>query len=214
MKNRPSGTFDDPLDAEPLGRPSGADDQDPPTIPIRDRRSAPRFIFQVPVLLRVGHQSGRGKVHDMSSTGARIENANLEPTEGAKIRLGFRFFENSPPIELNADVVRKTQSGGFCVHFRAVDQRTRRALTTLLPKLGSGRFEQVDSRMYTGELVARLGADVHRACAEAAQAANMPLNDWIKARLRDTALQEMEEARTETSPAPYQGGSSRNPYRR
>ena len=205
---------DDSSDAEipGFGGDAVGPNGEPPTLPMRERRTAPRFIFQVPVLIRIGHQSGRGKVHDMSSTGVRVEKSNLEPTEGARIKLGFRFFENSRPVELGGHVVRKTETGGFCVHFSTLDPRTRRALTTLLPKVATGRFEESSSRLYSGELLTNLGPQLHRACADAASVAGISLNEWIKERLEAEARRALVEARSASEPA--SPGTGRNPYRR
>ncbi len=190
------------------------DEPDAPTgLATRDRRAAPRFFFRVPVVLESGRASGKGFVHDMSSSGARIEGADLKLAEGARVKLGFRFFKDSPPIEIMGNVVRLTESGGFGVHFGKVDPRTRRALSTLLPKVASGRCEEDTARVFSGELVARLGATLHRACAEAAQAAGVPLNEWLTDRLSNITQEELADARKPKS-AVHESGRTRNPYQR
>jgi len=178
-----------------------------------DRRTAPRYIFQVPVTIQAGRAGGKGRVHDMSSSGARIEDADLKCSEGTRVRLRFRFFKDSPPMELSGEVARVTATGGFCVHFGKLDPRTRRALATLLPKVGAGRCEDEPELLFSGELVTNLGPTLHRACVEAARAAGIPLNEWIKGKLAESSQSDLADLR-KPDPPPQRTGPARNPYQR
>ena len=147
--------------------------------PRAHRTTAPRYVFDVPVELEFGRETGAGRIHDISPTGARIESADLRLSEGAKVRLRFRFFDDAPAIDVRGHVVRTTETGGFCVQYDRLDPRIRRALATLLPKVGTGRWRDANETRYTGRLSTPLPPELHRACAEAAAGAGLSLDAWV-----------------------------------
>jgi len=185
---------------EPGHASSDGPDQEPATLPGSDRRVAPRYLIDAPVRIRCGNVCKRGKVRDMSSTGVRIEDIDLQPPEGTRLQLEFSFFKDSPPVPLAGEVVRKTDTGGFCVEFRAVDSRTRAVLRVVLPKVASERTTDEQITTYSGEFVARVGRELHREFGEAARAAGLHVNEWIKDRLRAAAEVDLAEARKRHDP--------------
>jgi hypothetical protein len=144
-----------------------------------DKKRAPRFLFQVPVEIELGRESGRGRVEDMSKSGARIEQPTIHPEPGAKVKLRFGFFKNSPPIAVSGTVVRTTDTGGFGVVFANLDPRTRRALLTLLPKIGTAQPYSPRETRDTETLTLSIPRDVHARCAEAAKKSGRSLNEWL-----------------------------------
>lgn len=159
----------------------------------QDRKTAARFLFRVPVDLEVGRETGQGRIHDMSQTGARVEESTLRPDVGAKLRLRFRFYEHSPPIAVQGKVVRTTETGGFAVTFVSLDARTRAALSTLLPRVGSGRWRDARDGRSTGDLSTPLGPELYARCVEAARNGGVDLNRWVVAAL-ERAVEEADRA--------------------
>ena len=45
---------------------------------------------------------------------------------------------------------------------------------------------------YTGRLVANLGPDLHRSCAEAARVRDLTLAQWMQLRLREAVVRDLE----------------------
>jgi hypothetical protein len=99
-----------------------------------ERRRAER-LHLAGVGIEIGNLCGVGRIHDISSTGARIEDSGLNPPLGALARLLFVLSSDEPAFEMAASVVRGTQTGGFAVEFlkpdprleRLVDEQIRRA---------------------------------------------------------------------------------------
>jgi hypothetical protein len=197
QSGRSKGPLQDP--GEP-GQSAGDADPDPPTLPGMDRRVAPRYLIDAPVRIRVGNVCKSGKVRDMSSTGVRIEDVDLQPPEGTRLQLEFSFFKDSPAVPLAGEVVRKTDTGGFCVEFRAVDPRTKAVLRVVLPKVAGERTYDEQITTYSGEFVARVGRELHREFGEAARASGLQVNEWIKDRLRAAAEADLAEARKKHDP--------------
>ncbi len=166
-------------------------------------RIAPRYRLQVPVRISANHRNGEGTTEDMSASGVRVENSNIKPPDGLKIELKFAFFPNSPPIRISAEVVRTTESGGFCARFYDLDWRMQRVLRAILPTVG-GKVEDSydDTASFSGKLVADLGPELHRDCVLAARSTEMSLKDWIRRELKQAsgkALIAAREAEDHTS---------------
>jgi len=136
-----------------------------------------------------------GTVQDMSSTGARVEGATFEPTEGARVDLELALFQDSEAIRLQAQVVRKTETGGFAVCFLAPDPRTQQLLRAALPKAGKARVLGETESRYSGQFVTQLGSELHRSCAEAAEAQGKTLEEWIRTSLGSASLAAADDVR-------------------
>src|SRR5262245_58213274 len=101
----------------------------------RDKRSAPRYALNVAVECSWAGAVRKGRIQDISSLGARIEQVGVQPAEGTVITLKLALYQNSVPMSLEGRVVRHTDSGGFGVQFVNLDARIERILRTMLPKL-------------------------------------------------------------------------------
>jgi len=204
QSGRSKGAHPDP-DESGGGAGNAAADRGHASPPMSDRRVAPRYLIEAPVRVRSGTVSKMGRVRDMSSTGVRIEDVDLQPPEGTRLQLEFSFFKDSPPVTLAGEVVRKTETGGFCVKFRTVDSRIRAVLRVVLPKVASERATDEQITTYSGEFVTRVGRELHREFGEAARAAGLQVNEWIKDRLRVAAEADLKEARRKHDPSTCPG---------
>ena len=75
-----------------------------------DQRQDPRFQTRFDALVSSGRQEGAGILVDISRSGARIEDASLQPPIGTKIRI-YVFVQPMSPFELEGHVVRHTETG-------------------------------------------------------------------------------------------------------
>lgn len=172
-----------------------ATQEDPAPSTGAERRVAPRYHFRVPVRLTWSGQSATAMVQDMSSSGARVEEASCDPPEGTRLHLEFSFFVGSASIPLGGEVVRTTETGGFAVRFTNVDARKSELLRVLLPKVASARLEHEEQvSTFSGQLVSNLGPRLHNACHDAARAEGLTLNEWIKAKLQGAATETLAHA--------------------
>jgi len=124
-----------------------------------------------------------GSVRDISSTGARIENAVVVPAEGTQLRLGFSFYASALPVPIHGTVVRHTETGGFAVEFREVDFRTQILLRALLPKFDGGANDGSGARLDVDVSPALL-----EACLKQAEARGLSVTDWVIEQLERVAL--------------------------
>ncbi len=124
-----------------------------------------------------------GAVQDISSTGARIENAAVLPAEGTRLRLGFSFYAYALPVPIHGRVVRHTETGGFAVEFEEVDFRTQILLRALLPKFSADA---------EGTARPHLDVDVSpallEACLKQAEERGISVADWAIEQLERAAL--------------------------
>ena len=157
-------------------------------------------MFDVGVTLRLRDRSGAGRTHDMSVSGVRIEQPTLVPPVGTPIRLKVGLFEDSPPMPLSGRVVRLTVSGGFCVEFDRVTSRSREVLRAVLPRVTAERQSVDPATLLSGELLVTLGRELQWACTQAAQVAQIPVNQWIKGHLQAAAAAELEDAKRSSRP--------------
>ncbi len=102
---------------------------------------APRREVNVPAVFTAGGGvTGNGGVTDLSTTGARIEEPDLFPGVGNSLVLSLSPVPSCTPVKLYAEVVRKTDTGGFCVRFHLADSKQRMLRLMMLshPFLAAG----------------------------------------------------------------------------
>lgn len=163
-----------------------------------NRRSAPRYVLKVPVEILLLGGRGTGTVWDMSTSGARIEHSSCEPVEGERAALQMSFFPGSLPVQLAGTVIRKTELGGFCVHFESLNPRTRQILVRALPKVSSVRADsQEQVSTYSGQMLVSVGAEVQQACIQAAESAGQSLTTWLGEHLKKAASEDLGNAQAD-----------------
>jgi voltage-gated potassium channel len=81
-----------------------------------DRRTAARVPRTSPVFFTSGRIEGQGRLADLSSTGARIEDATADIKPGAPITLTLELSQEGFRFEVKGRVARETP-GGFAVEF-------------------------------------------------------------------------------------------------
>ena len=99
----------------------------------QERRIAPRYRNRYKVVFRTDDEQGSGTLHDISMSGARVEDASMQPKPGTRIRLEFAPRADCLPVEVRAHVVRECGSG-FAVEFSALDPRMKRLLRSLVER--------------------------------------------------------------------------------
>ncbi len=173
----------------PVPRDPVSDDKTATTLHYVDRRIAPRYVFKVPTKVILAYNEGTAMLWDISASGARVEQAGVTPVRGEKLRIEFSFFEDSPPVELKGEVVRISETGGFSMKFLSLSPRMKQILTRLLPKIASSRMQENQLSSFDRRLQANLGPVVYPACADAARAAGVELNVWMKEVLEKAAME-------------------------
>ncbi len=89
-----------------------------------ERRHRPRAIVQFRVHFRSGVFEGRGSLADLSSLGARLEEASSQPQIGAEVELDIELAP-LPKITVKGIVQRRTWDG-FAVSFSGNDPELAR----------------------------------------------------------------------------------------
>lgn len=89
-----------------------------------DQRKHPRFRTRFDVLCAAGQAEGAGVLADISYSGARIEEASLQPELHSDVRL-YVFVQPISPFELIGRVVRHGP-GGFAIEYSVEDAEVRR----------------------------------------------------------------------------------------
>ena len=79
-----------------------------------------RFLFRIPVDYEAGGQCGKGTLIDISSSGALIEEVDLQLSVGAFVEICYKLEAEEMPTLLYGKVSRETESG-FAAEF--VEQR-------------------------------------------------------------------------------------------
>ena len=97
-----------------------------------EKRLEQRFKLRIPVDYEICGIQRKGLLWDISTTGARIEQAS-QPQLGTQVKLTLAFFPGATPVALLGDVVRLTESG-FAVKFHHLYQRTKMLLSVALPR--------------------------------------------------------------------------------
>ena len=108
--------------SHPPGR-SGAENREAPRVPGRVYYHADRL-------------EGTGLIEDISVKGAHIVDPKQRLQPGATVSLSFFAGENDARIDIDAEVVRKTDRG-FAVRFVRVDSRVQELLLATVPRLSS-----------------------------------------------------------------------------
>lgn len=76
---------------------------------------------------------GTGVVHNISTTGALVEEASALLLAGGELRLTFSFFPDSLPVEVKAKIARET-ARGFGVRFVEMTPRVRELLRAAIAR--------------------------------------------------------------------------------
>ena len=87
--------------------------------------------------IEAGTVCGVGRIYDVSATGLRVEECDVRPPLGDHTRLTFVLSVDQPAFEVEAQVVRHTESGGFAVSFVAVEPRLRELVSSLAMRVQS-----------------------------------------------------------------------------
>jgi hypothetical protein len=99
-----------------------------------------RFSDRVPISvigIEVGTLCGTGRIYDVSATGLRVEECGIVPPVGESTKLTFVLSVEQPAFEVQAKVVRHTETGGFAVTFVAVEPRFRELVAALAERVQS-----------------------------------------------------------------------------
>jgi hypothetical protein len=88
----------------------------------QERRTAFRFRISGAVHFEAGSTEGWGTLADISTKGARIDDADPRLKEGSSVRLMISLVEGAVPIRVTAKVVRETETG-FAVEFGKLEPR-------------------------------------------------------------------------------------------
>ncbi len=99
----------------------------------QERRIEPRYQGRYKVVFRTHEEQGSGTLHDISMSGARVDEASMQPKPGARLRLEFAPRADCLPVEVLAHVVRECGSG-FAVEFSALDPRMKRLLRSIVER--------------------------------------------------------------------------------
>ena len=88
-----------------------------PSQPSQNRRASRRHAVRKLIQLSLDSHAGTGVVHDISTSGARIEYATVRAPLDATVRLRWTLSPEDPGVVCR--VARRTESGGFCVRFES-----------------------------------------------------------------------------------------------
>ena len=91
---------------------------------LAERRSQPRAIVQFRIKFRSGVFDGRGCLADLSTRGARLEEATVQPQIGAEVELDISLSP-LPLFTVKGTVQRRTWNG-FAVAFPGDDPELER----------------------------------------------------------------------------------------
>jgi hypothetical protein len=104
--------------------------------PVEERRAAERVPLEIHAGVECEGRSAQAWLCDFSAMGARIEYSGLAPRAGSIVRVSFALSQgDTNRLELQARVVRATESGGFAVRFEAADARLKRDLAMLASQI-------------------------------------------------------------------------------
>jgi hypothetical protein len=93
----------------------------------QERRAAPRFSIKGPVNFEAGFTEGWGTLADISTKGARIDDADPRLKKGSRVGLMISLVEGALPIRVTAKVVRETERG-FAVEFAELEPRLKQLI--------------------------------------------------------------------------------------
>ncbi|MBW2316167.1 MAG: PilZ domain-containing protein [Deltaproteobacteria bacterium] len=100
-----------------------------------ERRQHPRFRSRFDTLCSSGRQEGAGVLADLSYSGARLEDSNLQPELGTKVRL-YVFVQPVSPFELIGEVVR-TSPTGFAIAYQVESPEVRQLVDDVAALVGA-----------------------------------------------------------------------------
>ncbi len=158
-----------------------------------DRRRAPRYALQLPVSIYYRGQLGHGRLRDISALSASIDEDDLGLPEGARVTLKLSLYPGAVPLALDSQVVRRTESGGFCVDFIRSDLRGEQVLRAVLPRIAERRVADEESGSWSGQLELRIGAELHALIAELASAEGVDAVDWVRGLIERAARDAQRE---------------------
>ena len=96
-------------------------------------REPQRYQLRIPVEYQSSGGQGKGLLWDISTSGARIEQASVSLQVGTEITLMLAFFPGATPVSLRGEVVRQMESG-FALKFLPLEGRVRLLLKVALPR--------------------------------------------------------------------------------
>jgi hypothetical protein len=79
------------------------------------------------VHFEAGFTEGWGSLADISTKGARIDDADPRLKKGSNVRLMISLVEGALPVKLKARVVRETTTG-FAVQFSGLEPRLKQLI--------------------------------------------------------------------------------------
>ena len=98
-------------------------------------KQAKWFPAHVRAEFRCGELSGRGRLVQLSTSGALLEEVDRQPPTGQSLSLLLYLVSSTEPLKVSAEIVRHTETGGFEATFSKLNARTSQGLRTLLPRL-------------------------------------------------------------------------------
>jgi hypothetical protein len=103
---------------------------------VKERRAAERVPLEIHAGIECEGRAAQAWLCDFSAMGARIEYSGLAPSAGSIVRVAFALGHgDASRLELQARVVRATETGGFAVRFEAADARLKRDLAVLASQI-------------------------------------------------------------------------------
>ena len=96
-----------------------------------ERRGASRVRLLTHAYFAAGRVEGRGILHDLSITGACINEASPRMKPGTELRLTFALREDDLPVRIRGKVVRETETG-FAVEFIKLARGLRELLQRVI----------------------------------------------------------------------------------
>ncbi len=106
-----------------------------------ERRDPQRFTLRIPVDYEISSSQGKGLLWDISTSGARVEQASLAVELGTEITLMLAFFPGATPVSLRGEIVRQTESG-FALKFHPLEGRVQLLLNVALPRAAAFAAKQ------------------------------------------------------------------------
>lgn len=98
----------------------------------RRTRAHHRYPVTITVAYADERASGVGRIWELSSGGARIEEVNYLPQIQTRLSLVFAPLSWNETIDIEAEVIRWTENGGFVVRFSAMDSKAEVLLLATL----------------------------------------------------------------------------------
>ncbi len=99
----------------------------PPENPLKERRTAARFDLEGRVDYGAVEVEGSGRLHDLSTNGARLDDVTHRLKPGVKLELRLVLVRGGVPLALQGKVVRETKTG-FAVEFAGNSPRAQAVL--------------------------------------------------------------------------------------